>query len=136
MFKNRAKIQNNITQILYFCEIFLKGMFSLYIKELKAFLSSIIGYIFIGVFLIVSGLFIWVFPNVKSQMSVSESHAGFCTCHTLTTIICRVTVLGPPSQGQAVGRSCNRGGSVSGKSSSPQVRSQGFGKSCPAAPPC
>ena len=36
-------------------------MFSLYIKELKAFLSSIIGYIFIGVFLIVAGLFIWVF---------------------------------------------------------------------------
>ena len=41
-------------------------MFSLYIKELKAFLSSIIGYIFIGVFLIVAGLFIWVFPNVNN----------------------------------------------------------------------
>lgn len=43
-------------------------MFSLYIKELKAFLSSIIGYIFIGVFLIVAGLFIWVFPNVNNVL--------------------------------------------------------------------
>ena len=68
MFKNRAKIQNNITQILYFCEIFFRPMFSLYIKELKSFLSSIIGYIFIGVFLIVSGLFIWVFPNVNNVL--------------------------------------------------------------------
>ena len=40
-------------------------MISLYIKELKSFLSSIIGYIIIGVFLIISGLFLWVFPNMN-----------------------------------------------------------------------
>lgn len=43
-------------------------MLSLYIKEIKSFLSSIIGYIFIGVFLIVSGLFLWVFPNIDNIM--------------------------------------------------------------------
>ena len=43
-------------------------MFSLYIKEIKSFLSSIIGYIFIGVFLIISGLFLWVFPNIDNIM--------------------------------------------------------------------
>jgi ABC-2 type transport system permease protein len=41
-------------------------MLSLYVKELKSFLSSIIGYIFIGVFLIIAGLFLWVFPNVDN----------------------------------------------------------------------
>jgi ABC-2 type transport system permease protein len=43
-------------------------MFSLYIKEIKSFLSSIIGYIFIGGFLIISGLFLWVFPNIDNIM--------------------------------------------------------------------
>ncbi len=31
-------------------------------------MSSIIGYIFIGVFLIISGLFLWVFPNIDNIM--------------------------------------------------------------------
>ncbi len=38
----------------------------MYVKELKSFFSSIIGYIFIGVFLIIAGLFLWVFPNVDN----------------------------------------------------------------------
>ena len=37
-------------------------MYSLYRKEIKSYLSSLIGYIFIGVFLVIAGLFIWVFP--------------------------------------------------------------------------
>ncbi|MDR2867961.1 MAG: gliding motility-associated ABC transporter permease subunit GldF, partial [Bacteroidales bacterium] len=41
-------------------------MWSLYFKEIKSYLSSILGYIFIGVFLIVTGLFIWVFPNINN----------------------------------------------------------------------
>jgi len=41
-------------------------MLSLYLKEIKIYLSSILGYIFIGVFLIVTGLFIWVFPNINN----------------------------------------------------------------------
>jgi ABC-2 type transport system permease protein len=41
-------------------------MYSLYRKEIKAYLSSLIGYIFIGVFLIIAGLFIWVFPNINN----------------------------------------------------------------------
>lgn len=54
-------------------------MTSLYIKELKTFLSSIIGYIIIGVFLIISGLFLWVFPNMDNIMEagLSDVHGLF-----------------------------------------------------------
>jgi ABC-2 type transport system permease protein len=41
-------------------------MFSLYVKEIKSYLSSVIGYIFIAVFLVVSALFLWVFPNINN----------------------------------------------------------------------
>jgi len=38
-------------------------MSALYFKELRSFLSSLIGYIVISVFLIINGLFLWVLPN-------------------------------------------------------------------------
>jgi len=37
-------------------------MFTLYKKELNGFLNSLIGYIVVIVFLLVTGLFLWVFP--------------------------------------------------------------------------
>ncbi|MDP4281801.1 MAG: gliding motility-associated ABC transporter permease subunit GldF [Bacteroidota bacterium] len=37
-------------------------MFTLFIKEINGFLNSLIGYIVILVFLLVIGLFLWVFP--------------------------------------------------------------------------
>jgi ABC-2 type transport system permease protein len=37
-------------------------MYSLFIKEIRIFLNSIIGYFVIGVFLTLTGLFLWVFP--------------------------------------------------------------------------
>ncbi|MDY0217374.1 MAG: gliding motility-associated ABC transporter permease subunit GldF, partial [Bacteroidales bacterium] len=37
-------------------------MLALYKREILSFLSSLIGYIVIGVFLIITGLFLWVFP--------------------------------------------------------------------------
>jgi ABC-2 type transport system permease protein len=37
-------------------------MFTLLVKEINAFLSSLIGYIVITVFLLINGLFLWVFP--------------------------------------------------------------------------
>ncbi len=38
-------------------------MRALYFKEIKSFLSSIIGYIFIVIFLLASGLLHWIMPN-------------------------------------------------------------------------
>lgn len=38
-------------------------MFALYKKEIAAFLNSLIGYLVIGVFLLINGLFLWVFPT-------------------------------------------------------------------------
>ncbi|MDR2972396.1 MAG: gliding motility-associated ABC transporter permease subunit GldF [Bacteroidales bacterium] len=53
-------------------------MYSLYRKEIKSYLSSLIGYIFIGVFLIIAGLFIWVFPNINNVLfSNMASLQGF-----------------------------------------------------------
>ena len=37
-------------------------MYSLFVKEIKSFLGSLVGYIVMGVFLILTGLFLWVFP--------------------------------------------------------------------------
>jgi len=44
----------------------LKGvvfMIALFRKEISSFLSSLIGYLVIAVFLLITGLFLWVFPN-------------------------------------------------------------------------
>lgn len=38
-------------------------MFALYLKEIRAFLSSITGYVVIIVFLLTTGLFLWFFPG-------------------------------------------------------------------------
>lgn len=40
-------------------------MKSIFFKEINSFFSSLIGYIVIGVFLVVMGLFLWVFPNTN-----------------------------------------------------------------------
>jgi len=40
-------------------------MLSIYFKEINAFFSSLIGYIAIIVFLMVTGLFVWVFPDTN-----------------------------------------------------------------------
>jgi ABC-2 type transport system permease protein len=39
-------------------------MYSLFRKEIKTFLGSLIGYLVIIVFLVVTGLFLWIFPGV------------------------------------------------------------------------
>ena len=38
-------------------------MFSIYKKEINVFFSSLIGYIVIGIFLLIMGLLMWVFPD-------------------------------------------------------------------------
>lgn len=56
-------------------------MKSLYLKELAGFFSSITGYIIIIVFLVVNGLFLWVFPG---EMNVLD--AGYSTLETVFII--------------------------------------------------
>ena len=38
-------------------------MMALLLKEIRSFLSSLIGYVVIGVFLLLTGLFMWIFPG-------------------------------------------------------------------------
>ncbi|HMR43918.1 MAG TPA: gliding motility-associated ABC transporter permease subunit GldF [Saprospiraceae bacterium] len=40
-------------------------MYSIYFKEINAFFSSLIGYIVIGVFLLIFSLMMWVFPDTS-----------------------------------------------------------------------
>ena len=48
-------------------------MYALYLKEIRSFLSSIIGYIFILIFLIASGLFHWVISYNTNLLEGTES---------------------------------------------------------------
>jgi ABC-2 type transport system permease protein len=49
-------------------------MYSLFLKEINGFLNSLIGYIVIIVFLLVTGLFLWVFP-----VSINILDFGYAT---------------------------------------------------------
>jgi len=40
-------------------------LLAIYIKELNAFLSSLIGYLALGVFLLTVSLFVWIFPDTS-----------------------------------------------------------------------
>jgi ABC-2 type transport system permease protein len=59
-------------------------MFTLYIKEIRAFLSSIIGYLVIGVFITLIGLFLWLIPNEANGSNILEN--GFANIDPLFII--------------------------------------------------
>ncbi len=56
-------------------------MYSLLKKEIKAFFGSLIGYLVVGVFLLVTGLFLWVF---NGAYNISEN--GYATLEGLFTL--------------------------------------------------
>lgn len=56
-------------------------MKTLFIREISSFFSSLTGYLVLIVFLIVNGLFLWVFPG---EMNISDS--GYASLDTLFTI--------------------------------------------------
>ncbi len=56
-------------------------MYSLFKKEIKTFLGSLIGYLAVLVFLLVSGLFLWVFPGTYN---IPES--GYATLEPLFSL--------------------------------------------------
>ncbi len=59
-------------------------MFSIYFKEINSFFSSLIGYIVIGVFLVLMGLVMWVFP----EYSVLEgNYASLETLFSMAPLI-------------------------------------------------
>jgi ABC-2 type transport system permease protein len=57
-------------------------VFILYLKEIKSFLTSLVGYIAIGVFLTVTGLFLWVIPS-ESSGGYNILDNGFATLEPL-----------------------------------------------------
>jgi ABC-2 type transport system permease protein len=59
-------------------------MFILYLKEIRSFLSSLIGYIAIGVFITLIGLFMWVIPAEGGGYNVLDN--GFANIDPLFII--------------------------------------------------
>lgn len=56
-------------------------MFTLYLKEINSFFSSLTGYIVIIVFLLINSLFMWVFPGELNLLN-----AGYSSIDTLFVI--------------------------------------------------
>ncbi|MBP5614422.1 MAG: gliding motility-associated ABC transporter permease subunit GldF [Bacteroidales bacterium] len=51
-------------------------MYCLFLKEVKGFLNSIAGYLVMAVFLVVTGLFLWVFPMSENILSRGFADIG------------------------------------------------------------
>ena len=49
-------------------------MYTLFLKEIKGFFSSVIGYLVIAVFLLIVGLFMWVFPTNFNIFQVNAAN--------------------------------------------------------------
>jgi ABC-2 type transport system permease protein len=56
-------------------------MFVLYLKEIRSFLSSLIGYIAIGVFITLIGIFMWIIPTDSGGSNVLDN--GFANIDPL-----------------------------------------------------
>jgi len=56
-------------------------MFTLYLKEIRSFLSSLIGYIAIGVFISLIGIFMWIIPTDAGGYNVLDN--GFANIDPL-----------------------------------------------------
>ena len=56
-------------------------MIALFKKEIRTFLSSLIGYVVIAVFLLITGLFMWIFPGDMNTLDM-----GFANMDTLFLI--------------------------------------------------
>ena len=59
-------------------------MLTLYLKEIRSFLSSLIGYIAIGVFLSLIGLFLWIIPSDSGGSNILDN--GFANIDPLFSI--------------------------------------------------
>lgn len=59
-------------------------MFAIFFKEINAFFSSLIGYIVIGIFLVLMGLVMWVFPDYSV---LDGNYASMDTLFTMAPLI-------------------------------------------------
>ena len=61
--------------IMYICRLsYFTKMYTLFLKEIKGFFSSVIGYLVIAVFLLIVGLFMWVFPTNFNIFQVNAAN--------------------------------------------------------------
>jgi len=56
-------------------------MFVLYLKEIRSFLSSLIGYVAIGVFISLTGVFMWIIPSESGGSNILDN--GFANIDPL-----------------------------------------------------
>ena len=68
-------------------------MYSIYLKELRSFFNSMIGYLVIIIFLSVSGLFAWVFPGNILDLEQASMYSFFSMApYVLLLLIPAVTM--------------------------------------------
>ena len=51
-------------------------MYSLFLKEIRGFLNSLVGYVVMGVFFVMTGLFLWVFPMSENILQKGFADMG------------------------------------------------------------
>lgn len=56
-------------------------MYALFIKEVRGFLTSLVGYIAIGVFLLINGVFLWVISSESTGLNILDN--GFANIDSL-----------------------------------------------------
>lgn len=59
-------------------------MLTLYIKEIRSFLSSLVGYVAIGVFITLIGIFLWIIPTEAGGANILDN--GFANIDPLFSI--------------------------------------------------
>jgi ABC-2 type transport system permease protein len=59
-------------------------MKTLFVKEVRSYLNSLTGFLVILVFLLITGLFLWVFPNEATGTNILEN--GFASLESLFAI--------------------------------------------------
>ena len=67
-------------------------MRALILKEVRGFLGSLIGFIVVAVFLLVTGLFLWVFPDNLLDLGYADLAPFFFIATSRSTLALRWTV--------------------------------------------
>jgi ABC-2 type transport system permease protein len=79
-----AAIGYGISHLIYKAPEIKNSAFILYFKEIRSFLSSLIGYIAIAVFITLIGIFLWIIPSDNTGANILDN--GFANIDPLFSI--------------------------------------------------
>jgi ABC-2 type transport system permease protein len=79
-----AAVGYGLSHLIYKASEIKNAAFILYFKEIRSFLSSLIGYIAIAVFITLIGVFLWVIPSDSTGANILDN--GFANIDPLFSI--------------------------------------------------